>query len=54
MKSIAIFGTWGLYFSTHATIEELTIYPTAEQAVATKRERVTKRKRIGGKNQLEN
>jgi hypothetical protein len=23
-----------LYFSTHATIEELTIYPTAEQALA--------------------
>jgi hypothetical protein len=27
-------GTWGLYFSTHVTIEESTIYPTAEQALA--------------------
>jgi hypothetical protein len=26
--------TWGLYFSTHATIEESTIYPTAEQALS--------------------
>ncbi len=30
----ALSGTWGLYFSTHATIEELFIYPTDEQGIA--------------------
>jgi hypothetical protein len=31
---IAFSKTQGLYFRTHATIEESTIYPTAEQALA--------------------
>ena len=30
----ALSGTQGLYFSTHAKIEESTIYPTNEQAIA--------------------